>query len=851
MSFNETLKTRILGGAQNVRLGDFMTPSGGGGNATPDYVGSSGLEYLGQGLEAFGKGIGKVGDLIKDAKKQQQQEEQNKAESDMYLDVYNIQRTPSDMMTASQKEIAIDNVVNKYSGIVPVSKIHSILNANGAEPEKTYTRMSEQAAKQQSVQKQVDQNEELSKLATTMDPSYMSASFSSQISAGRTINRNISLFSAAMDKAISLGPNVSDEQSIADRNGTFDEAAQWARGLFPKDARTKYYNNQWTEKDTADYINGFARSLTQKINPITGTVLSKQEADFYAREVASRMFGQMDKIKLDSTKHTLEYQNAVLDIMANDLGMASESNEQVALYVMTRKSPDMLAQVFGTDEMKKNLAANMSKIGMTSNGHVLFPRGLSNQFISLMADNSEMPLQQADSVKELFLRHDRQQPTLNGNRNSLELIDSRQDNWLATLPTDYAKENIDIMKQALPKDISLGIQSLVQARMAPQPNEGWFQRAVRWINNEAVDQGTYTSPEDMLKVRGANAEAINSMLNQYVDSLERIGMPEKDINDIISNSIQMAGIPKGEGNSRSLIRMAVNSIANGLTEPLRKANPVAALGDAVTKVAETVATQEEVKEPELDTIKEQPKEVEVGDGKVDVSSIYDTKAYKTFVKNLVKEVKEGRMTEDQAKNEVSVFLSKIGDAFSAVFGVKTAQAEELPIESLTKDKRPIETSSDLSVEKLGKSVKNNNIFNTRGKNKAKGFAKFKTQEDSIKEAELDAATKLERFGGDVMKLCEQYAPRADNNLTSRYCAGLLYRTPGVSDADKQTLQAVVNDILQYKDKKDQLKADKANEGIIRHIASKYTDLFYKDGKVVTVRPILIWQAKMETGTDLK
>lgn len=706
MALNETLKSRVLGGARNVRLGDFMTPSG-AGNATPDYVGSSGLEYLGQGLEAFGKGIGQAGSIMKEMNKQQQQEEQNKVESDMYLDVYNIQRTPSDMMTASQKEIAIDNVVNKYSGLVPVSKIHSILNANGAEPEKTYTRMSEQAAKQQSVQKQVDQNEQLAKLATSMDPSYMSESFSSQIAAGRTINRNISLFTSAIDKAISLG-NVSDEQSVLSRDGSFDEAAKYARGLFPKEARTKYYNGQWTEKDTADYINSFALSLTQKENPITGTVLSKQEADFYAREVASRMFGQMDKIKLDSTKHTLEYQNAVLDIMANDLGMASESNEQVALYVMTRKSPDMLAQVFGTDEMKKNLAANMSKIGMTSNGHVMFPSGLSNQFISLMADNSDMPLQQADSTKELFSRHNRQQTTLNGSRNILELIDSRKENWLSTLPADYANENIEAMKQALPKDISLGIQSLVQARLAPQPNEGWFMRAFRAINNEAVDEGTYTSPEDMLNVRGVNAEAINSMLNQYVDSLEKIGMPEADINDIISSSIQMAGIPKGDGNSRSIIRFAVNSIANGVTEPLRKANPVEAIGNVATEVVKAVASNEQQEEEPVVTNDEA--------NKMSVVNIKDTDEYKNFRNGIAKAVKNEKMTKEQGENEINQFINRAKEALSNIanelLGIKTAEAAIPPIpQARPAFERVDKTYSNEAIENM---LARTLFFETRG-----------------------------------------------------------------------------------------------------------------------------------------
>lgn len=742
MALNETLKTRVLGGARNVQLGEFMTP-GGTGNATPDYVGSSGLEYLGQGLEAFGRGIGKVGDLMNDAKKKQQQDEQNKAESDMYLDVYNIQRTPTDMMTASQKEIAIDRVVNKYSGLVPVSKIHSILNANGAEPEKTYTRMSEQAAKQQSVQKQVDQNEQLAKLATTMDPTYAGASFSSQIAAGRRILSIQNGLTSAFDKVLSLG-NASDEQTIVDRNGELDKVAEYAKQLFPSQARVALYSGQWTENDTNAFVTRTALALSQRVNPATGTVLSKQEADFYARTIADRLLASADKERLEASKHTLELQKAWLGIKRNVVGMSGTPEEQ-RIFLLYNEDPATLEKSYGTQTVREDLAKTMDKLGVTANGHTLIPGSVSNLSLSLMADNSNMPLQQADATKELFLRQGKQQPSLTGNRNSLELIDSRPENWLSTLPADYANENIEAMKRALPKDISMSIQSLVQARLAPQPNEGWFMRAFRAINNEAVDEGTYTSPEDIARVRGVNAEAINSMLTQYVDSLERIGMPEADINDIISSSIQMAGIPKGDGNSRSVIRMAVNSIANGVTEQLRKANPVEAMGNIATSVAQAVSAPsntQDTKEPELDTIKEQPKEVEVGNSKVDVSSIYDTKAYKLFVRNLVKEVKEERMTEDQAKNEMSVFLSKIGDAFSAVFGVKTAQAEELPAEIYTSPREMFTGPSTEKVNEYLKSIGREPVpFATHKQQKAinKAVKESKVTKTEVKESRPSSA----------------------------------------------------------------------------------------------------------------
>lgn len=158
-----------------------------------------------------------------------------------------------------------------------------------------------------------------------------------------------------------------------------------------------------------------------------------------------------------------------------------------------------------------------------------------------------------------------------------------------------------------------------------------------------------------------------------------------------------------------------------------------------------------------------------------------------------------------------------------------------------------ERVGNFTVER-GEHIKyENNPFNLKvpGTNR---FRKFKSIGEAVEAARDDAEIKLERHNGDVMKLCQQYAPRSDNNLTSRYCAGILYRTEGVSEEDKQTLQQCVDKVTNSKDKQ---KADKSIENIVSSIADKYKHLFYKGGKVVTVDPIIKFQALMETGTVIR
>jgi len=853
---NETLETRTLRQAKNVNLGAFMAPSGSVGNATPDYVSNyNPWEGVGEGL---GRGIKGVADTFKAQQDQAAKEAENKAESDMYLEVYNIQRTPSNMMTASQKEIEIDKVVNKYSGIVSVPKIHAVLNANGAQPEKTYTRMSEQKGKEQLVAMQETQNEEMAKLAISMDPSFASQTPAAQIEAGKQISSVQARLTAAFDHAITLGDSL-DEQTLASRSGLLDETAMYAAQLFPRDARVALYSGKWTPNDTEAFVNSLSMSLSQKVNPVTGTVLSKQQADFYARSVADRLLAQSDKERQEALKKTVEYQNSWMDFKRNQIGTTGSAEDQ-AIYIMYGKDPATLEKAYGSLNARKTLREDLELIGATANGHTLIPGGVSNMSVSLMAQNNNMPLQQSDARAVLTGRQASQPQSIASNQNLLEQIDSYQDNWLLTLPSDYADQNIDALKQAIPADIQTNIQSLVQANLAPQEGEGWLQRAFRAINNVAVGTGTTQDVDDPMQVRGANAKAINSMLNDYANKLRRIGMSEKDVKDIVSQGITMAGVPDAKGSIQSMINSTANMAANGMLKgtPLEGTVVESVLARGLRAGMESNQKEEPTANANtaIESIGEQPKTIETDNGKVNMTSIYDTKQYKDLRKFLTGEVKAQRMTAEQATNEMSQFLSKVGstiaDTFNSIVGVKSAEAAVLPVEKLTENNTPIETVNDFEIVSMGKSAKkNNNIFNTRGKNKSTGFASFKTPQAAIKEAIYDATTKVERFKGDVMKLCEQYAPRSDNNLTSRYCAGLLYRTPGVSDADKQTLEAVAKQIREEKNPKKQMHLDKQNEGIIRHIAAKYTDLFYKNGRVVTVKPIVVWQAMMETGTELK
>lgn len=672
---NETLETRTLRQAKNVNLGAFMAPGGSTGNATPDYVSNyNPWEGVGEGL---GRGIKGAADVFKTQQDQAAKEAENQAESDMYLEVYNIQRTPSNMMTASQKEIEIDRVVNKYSGVVSVPKIHAVLNANGAQPEKTYTRMSEQRGKEQLVSMQATQNEEMAKLAISMDPSFSAQSPATQISAGKQIAATQAKLTAAFDHVLSLGDSL-DEQTMASRNGLLDETAMYAAQLFPRQARIALYSGKWTPNDTEAFVNSLSMSLSQKVNPVTGTVLSKQQADFYARSVADRLLAQSDKERQEALKKTVEYQNSWMDFKRNQIGTTGTPEDQ-AIYIMYGKDPAALEKSYGSLKARETLREDLELIGATANGHTLIPGGVSNMSVSLMAENNNMPLQQSDARAVLTGRQASQPQSIVSNQNLLEQIDSYQEGWLNTLPSDYANQNVDALKQAIPADIQTNIQSLVQANLAPQEGEGWLQRAFRAINNVAVGTGTTQDVGDPMQVRGANAQAINSMLNDYANKLRRIGMSEKDVKDIVSQGITMAGVPEAKGSTQNMINATSNMVANGLLKGTAFEGTVveSALARGL-KAGSELKQQEEPSvniEPAVESIGEQPKTIETNSGKVNMSSIYDTKQYKDLRKFLTGEVKAGRMTSEQATNEMGQFLSKIGgtiaDTFNSIVGVKS------------------------------------------------------------------------------------------------------------------------------------------------------------------------------------
>ena len=707
----ETLKQRVEGNLKKVDVGTFMAPSGSTGSATPDYVGESvdAFDWLRDGISGLGNSFNSFVDVAANSKVQKAKEEQTKLESAMYDEVYNIKRTPTDMMSASQKEIAIDNIVNKYSSSIPFEKRQAILTANGAETEKTYTYMSEQKGKEQLVEMQASQNTEMAKLAVDMDPSLASVSPAAQIQEGKRIARTSALMTSAFDSIISLG-NASDEQTIMARDGRVDEVAEYAKQLFPREARVALYKGDWTPNDTFAFQNSLAMSLSQRINPVTGTKLSKQEADFYAKTVTDRLLAKADKERQESLKRTVEFQEATIQSMQYSIAMSGTLEDQIT-YVFTGKSPDVLAQTMGSPERVAELASRLKETGVTSNGRLSIPGTVPNYAVSLLADNDNMPLQQADATEALFRRHSEQQTSIGGNKNMLDLIGSRKENWLQTLPQEYAQSNIDTMKQTLPRDISFAFQSLVQANLEPQENEGWLMRAFRTVNNTFVGTGTTRDITNQTQVSGANAQAINGMLTEYSNSLRRIGMPEKDIQDIISSSLDMAGVPQiKKGSVNNIINSVTNMIVEGslfkdggvldkVPDVVKERGVQIALSSAVENINKE--EQQTTTSPEA-----QQQTKELFSGNKQMSSIYEAPEYRSVVKHLTSQVKQEKMTQPQAENELKVFVDKAKNAVASVakelFGIKTANADTIDTTKYDELNTPdgYDNSGDKSMDKV-------------------------------------------------------------------------------------------------------------------------------------------------------
>lgn len=834
MAFEQTQKTRVESKQFSGDWAQFAAPSGSTGNATEPYVQPShGLDLspLARGIDGVvntfertsgpsggrgGSGDGDTGEFI------------NRA-----YDIVELNTDANGVLSAKGSE-AIRNLRRQMgrAGYAD-SKIQSVLTAVGQDYKSTRQGMLQEESRKHDI----DQEKLFAKKAVELHPELTGATLKEQADVGRRYYQKMNTLGATLRVAA----DTSAPKTV------HDEALKSSADILITTINPTVLQNlfqQGTELSSQDELDA-TNEITKSIMA-SGLVTDVREARSLAMEVSASFIGRARQYRTDMEKLTKEEQDRYLDLMTNQVRLELQNSDPVLFTKLSLTNWDLTKWPEDKLGMLQNFDASKFGGGKTTR----YWQGAFDSYTANVGvqqgDPTIADVSQRQILDEALKRGDvgssndalqsLMNPNLDGVLNKPQMADQRE-------------EAVNAYKQKIAGAMVNELRPHVQPTTGFVPGQG-----------RVIDVGFWDT-----------SSKITPIMDKWKEGMRHIGMTDQEIVETGENALKALGVsmPDNTTNPEAFYQESARNIQQWMLQhqikskiPFAdKATPASVrVSGAMRDYTNGKITQEEalaqmaaaMNEVNQDlSAEEYANGVEVEREGVNLSDIEQQAMDSPEFKQAVEAIAKDESLDPQQKSEMAQnTLNRIVDGLRELVGVKSAQAQEL---RQTKPENMMDYPEDPSkfkVTKLGK-VKNNNIFNTRGKNKTKGFASFKTKESSIEEAVHDATTKVKRFEGDVMQLCNQYAPREDNNLTSRYCCGLLYRTPGVSDSDKETLDQTVKIINSAKTMKEKLELDKQYEGIVKHFAEKYKHLFYKDGEVLTVAPIVKWQALMETGTHIE
>lgn len=666
----ETLKTRMTSQAQNVQLRETLRPGSNGGSVTPIPAGfvSGPTDYswiandAADLLNAYGKHL----DAADKARKQQAQTVEDAQLAQFDMDVYNIQTNPE--MSASEKEIRVQDRYNQYPNL-PVAKKHSVLSAHNADVAKTYMNMSEQQYKKDVVEGESNQRKQYSELAVTLDPYNATLSPQEQYKKGREYMNDLNQLRTAMN-AISLNPNNPD---IVYKYG--EEGAQYLRQLMPQEFRRRFVNGQLTQQDLNDAINNFAIQIQGSVNPVTGTTYSATEAFGIASNVFNPMYKGMLEEKDRVSKLTQEIQKSYDEDFVNNL-MKAQGIDTWLTYKLVGKDPATLNSVLGisaNDEKWQQIKNSAKLLSTTEQGRLKFDPTTPNEFLTLMSQNTDMPDSSMDANIEMYNRQEQAPQTPSTSMNLLEQM--RGNKGFYTRVPDNMKQGVyNTIKQAVASDMAQNTRSLIIRKVDNTPTDApWYQKVAARGYNTVLD----ISENIGLIDTETNNRQIDSMVKDYVADLRGLGMSHQEATDIIQDSLKQLGIdgkefkPLSDADVPYFFRLAIDGLKSS---PLTRG-----AGLAIQKGVKALASNEgeggKANLGQTTVPEQQTSQTNTDSGKVNMSSIYNTKEYREVVSQLAKQGKEKKITREQAQNEVGQLVSRVA---KELFGAKEAKADTIP-----------------------------------------------------------------------------------------------------------------------------------------------------------------------------
>ena len=831
MAFEQTQQTRVESKQWSGDWAGTMAPQGNGGPASEPYWSpSEAIDF-----SPLAKGINDTVDMFETENKQRAAAAKNTKGGEFLnraMDIVSL-NTDSNGVLSSKGEEAMRNLrLQMGREGYNDAEIQRVLTAVGQDYKSTMQGMMQEEQRKHTV----EQEKALATKAVELYPELTGRTLAEQAEVGRNFYRNMNVLAASLEAA--SNPNQSPEV----HDTAISEAASTFTSLIGTDKLQKVLTEEINAQDELEIANQITNALVNG-----GLITNVRQARALGTELSASFVGKarenrekMEKLTVEEKERFVKvYElNAKTGLMKSNPELASKLS--LVNWDLT-KIPDKYID-FITDRF------DTTHFGGDGETHY-WQGGFDNQTANFGVQNGTPNIADASQLAMV--------------NEGLRIGDaSSADQVYQSLMSDNMAGVLNAPAMAKQREASVAaykerLAGLMINELRPHilSTTGYAPRA-----GKAIDAGFWDS-----------ASKINPILNKWKEAMRHIGMSDEEVVETGVNAMKSLGvkIPENTTNPEAFYNDSVANIRNYILEhPVRSTiggpfNPTAAAmtrisqalnmynngkldaEEAIARMSGAMSDIGEVGEIEglvnLGIAGEQAGVEQAGEGVVNMTNVDEQVLSSPEFRQTIDALEKDTSLTPEQKSESA---NKAFEFFKELFGVKSARAEE------TLSDNKLETSSNFKVKKIGQGVKNNNIFNTRGKNKATGFASFKNRTASIEEAIVDAKTKLERFKGDVMKLCNQYAPREDNNLTSRYCCGVLYRTPGVSDADKETINEIVQQI-KAAPKEEKQSVDKYFENIVSHFAKKYQHLFYNDGKVVSVKPIILWQALMETGTELE
>lgn len=874
MAFEQSQKTRVESKQYSGDWAGFMAPSGGAGKVSTPFVDESeGIDF--SPIATTGSTIANA--FAKDASDRiKAEKEQRDRMSGEFLnrayDIVELNTDPATGVLSAKGEEGLRNLRRTMGahGYTDVD-INRVMVDVGQDIKSTTLGLLQKAEREHTVETQKN----LAKKGVEIYPELASAPMGVQAEAGANHYANMSAFSAAFE--VAADPNVPEGV----RKTALGEMAERLTGILGSKNIRRWVSGNVTAQDQQDMADSIANAAVQM-----GVAKNVRQARAMGIEMAETFVGVQRKNIAEMEKFTIEEKQRFEDYKVYEARQKLTQAYPILGFKAALTKYDF--SKWPLDQLDMMLKFDYSKIAGDGKRH-WWQGSFDSQTASQLIDIGTEPV--ADAALQATITEALK-----------DYNEQRGKEVINALSSDNLKGYLN--SPNMPKE---------QRAMSVKSHQDNISSMMVYELQNLVKQGTTYLPSQN-KVTDADywdtASKINPILSKWDNAMERIGMTNEEIVETGKKAMKALGVavPDNTLNPQAFfdesvkkiedwgrehwfqamlptgihemdyatsgINSALDDLKGGRISEEEFIGRVEASMQGINRGLEPrgtfntdVATGAIEPAQAVNTNEESPT-IKTEEGTVSRQQVENAIVQSPQFKEIAEKISADRslsanekslMLRQQFRNLVEPLYNavqqsgmSIADGLQRLFGIGTANAAEGQMDMVPQKQQP-QQAGEFVTHRLGKTKAANNITNIKMKNSHK-FKSFDSVKECLAETGKDVEKKLERYAGDIFGLCNQYAPRSDKNLPSRYCAAILYRTPGVSDADKQRLQEIVSDITNnYKEDGTVAMArrrDLAYEKEVKNISKKYKNLFYKDRKAKMVGPIVSVIALMETGSKV-